>query len=155
MDDPDRGEGWMRVSGPAGGEDPGSDPRVAAIVRLLHRRRGWAWTLGASLVAFVGFVALLTSLWPNATGEPDVISGFIIILLLALAVVALTAVITDTVRLRRREPSIRARGTFGGPVRHRARYVLGWVALSAFPLLTVAILPRSTPSHTWRARAVP
>jgi hypothetical protein len=143
----------MRVSGPAGGEDPGSDPRVAAIVRLLHRRRGWAWTLGASLVAFVAFVAILTSLWPNATGEPGVISGFIIILLLALAVVALTAVITDTVRLRRREPSIRAHATsrtsyhpaaahpFRTPVRHRTSYVLGWVALAGFPLLTVVILP--------------
>lgn len=131
----------MLQSGPAGGEDPDADPRVAATVRLLHRRRGWAWTLGASLVAFVAFVAILTSLWPNATGALDVISGFIIILLGALAVVALTAVITDTVRLRRREPSVRALATFGRPVRHRTRHVLGWVALSAFPLLTVAILP--------------
>ena len=38
----------MRLSGPAGGEDPEADPRVAATVHLLHRRSGWAWTLGAA-----------------------------------------------------------------------------------------------------------
>jgi hypothetical protein len=132
------------------GLDPDADPRVAAAVHLLHRRRGWAWTLGGSLVAFVAFVAILTSLWPNAAGAVAVISGVTVILLLALAVVALTAVITDTVLLRRREPSIRAQATsrmsyhplaayqFGTPVRYR---VFGWVALAMFPLLTLVILP--------------
>ena len=144
------------VTTPAPGQQglgPDTDPRVAATVHLLHRRRGWAWTLGGSLVAFVAFVAILTSLWPNATGALAVISGFIIILLLALAVVALAAVITDTVRLRRREPSIRAQATsqtsyhpvaaypFSTPVRHRTSHVFARVALAMFPLLTVVILP--------------
>jgi hypothetical protein len=150
---PDRGQGWMQLGGPGGGEDPDTDSRVAAAVHLLHRRRGWAWTLGASLVAFVAFVAIGASLWPNATGALAATSGFIVVLLLALAVVALTAVITDTVRLRRREPFVRAQATgrtsyhpvaahpFRTPVRHRLSYVLGWVALAGFPLLTVVILP--------------
>jgi len=133
--------------------DPDTEPRVAAIVHLLHRRRGWAWTLGGSLVALVAFVAIGTNFWPNATGAVGVISGSTVILLLALVVVALTAVITDTVRLRRREPSIRAHATsrtshhpvtahpFRTPVHHRTSHVFGWVVLVTFPLLTVLILP--------------
>jgi len=144
------------VTTPAPGQpglDPDTDPRVAATVHLLRRRRGWAWTLGGSLVAFVAFVAILTSLWPNAAGAVAVISGFIIIPLLALAVVALTAVIADTVRLRRSEPSIRAQAAsrtsyhpvaaypLGAPVGHRTSYLLGWVALAMLPLVAVVILP--------------
>jgi hypothetical protein len=86
-------------------------------------------------------------------GAASVISGFAVILLLALAVVALAAVITDTVRLRRRERSIRANAASGTsvrpeplhlfrvPTRHGAIEVVGWVALATFPLLTVLILP--------------
>src|SRR5215472_13941757 len=139
MDYPGGGEGWMWPSGPADtppapgpqGMDPDTDPRVAATVHLLHRRRGWAWTLGASLVAFV----------------------------------ALTAVITDTVRLRRREPSVRAHAIsrtsyhpvvahpFRIPVRHRTSHVVGWVALSTFPLLTVLILPAQVDAVAYLAGA--
>jgi hypothetical protein len=156
------------VTTPAPGQqglDPDTDPRVAATVHLLHRRRGWAWTLGGSLVAFVAFVATVTSLWPTAKGAVAVIGGVTVILLLALAVVALTAVITDTVRLRRREPSIRAQATsrtsyhpvaaypFSTPVRHRTSYVFGWVALAMFPLLTVVILPDQVNAFAYLAGA--
>jgi hypothetical protein len=137
---PDGGEVWMGPSQPADvppapgeqGVDPGSDPRVAAVVFLLHRRRAWAWTLGASLVALAAVVAIGTSLGPGGTGAVSVIGGSAVLLLLALAVVALTAVITDTIRLRRRQPSVRAHAASGTsyhplatrpsrtPVRHRA-----------------------------------
>ena len=145
------------------GGDP--DPRVPAAVHLMHRRRGWAWTLGGSLVAFVAFVAILASLWPNATGAVAVIGGVTVILLLALAVVALTAVITDTVRLRRREPSIRAQAIsrmsyhpvaaypFGTPVRHRTSHVFAWVALAFFPLATVVSLPDQVNAFAYVAGA--
>jgi hypothetical protein len=158
---PDGGEVWIRPSEPADvppapgeqGVDTNKDPRVAGFMYLLHRRRGWAWTLGASLVALVAIVAIGTILWPGGTGAVSVISGFAVILLLALAVVALTAVVTDTVRLRRREPYVREHAIsrtsyhpaatlpFRKPVHHRASHVLGWVALATFPLLTVIILP--------------
>jgi uncharacterized membrane protein len=161
MDYPDGGEVWTQPTAsadvpPASAEqsvDPDTDPRVAAVVYLLHRRRGWAWTLGASVVALVVFVAIGTVLWPGGTGPVSVISGFTVILLLALAVVALAAVITDTVRVRRRGPSVRAQAAsrtshypvaahpFRTPVRHRPSHVVGWVALATFPLLTVVVLP--------------
>jgi hypothetical protein len=92
-------------------------------------------------------------LGPGATGAVSVIGGSAVLLLLALAVVALTAVITDTIRLRRREPSVRAYAASGTsyhplatrpsrtPVRHRAIQVVGWLALSTCPLLTVIVLP--------------
>jgi hypothetical protein len=161
MDYPDDGEVWMRPSGPAvvptapgeQGANPDNDPRVAAFRYLLHRRRGWAWTLGASLVALVAVVAISTILFPGGTGAVSVISGSTVILLLALGLVALTAVITDTVRLRRRKPYVRehaasqtshsplATRPLRTPVHHRASHVIGWVALATFPLLTVLVLP--------------
>ena len=119
----------------------------------MHRRRGWAWTLGASLVASVALVAIGTILFPGGTGAVSVVSGSAVILLLALGVVALTAVITDTVRLRRRRPCVLDMRPAGRPtarwqptpvrkpVRHRASHVVGWVALATFPLLTVLVLP--------------
>jgi hypothetical protein len=160
MGHPDSDEAWVQASGPADvapapGEqdvDPDTDPRVAAVVYLLHRRRAWAWTLGASLVALVAVVAVGTILRSGGTGAASVVGGFTLLLLLALAVVALTAVITDTIRLRRREPSVRAHAAsrmsyhpkasqFRTPVRHRVIHVVGWVALATCPLLTVLILP--------------
>jgi hypothetical protein len=158
---PDGGEVWMPTSGPADvppapgeqGVDPDSHPRVAAVVFLLHRRRAWAWTLGASLVALAAVVAIGTSLGPGGTGAVSVIGGSAVLLLLALAVVALTAVTTDTIRLRRREPSVRGHAASGTsyhplatrpsrtPVRHRAIHLIGWLALSTCPLLTVLVLP--------------
>jgi hypothetical protein len=130
-----------------------TDPRVASIVFLRHRRRGWVWTLSASLVALLSFVAVGTILWPGGTGAVSVISGSTVILLLALAVVALTAVFTETVRLKRRQRSVRAHAASRTsydtaaarqvrlPVRRRASHVVRWVALATFPLLTLIILP--------------
>jgi len=37
----------------AGLGDTGTHPEVDAAVRLLHRRRGWGWTGGGSLLALV------------------------------------------------------------------------------------------------------
>jgi len=173
VDYPDGGQGWLGPGESAGvppargeqGVGPDPDPRVGSIVFLRHRRRGWAWTLGASLVAFIAFVAIGTILWPGGTGAASVISGFTVILLLALAVVALTAVITDTVRLRRRERSVRANAAsrtsqrpeplhlFRVPGRRRAVEVAGWVALATFPLLTVLILPDQVDAVAYLAGA--
>jgi hypothetical protein len=97
----------------------------------------------------VALVAVGAILFPSGTGVVSVIGGSDVILLLALGVVALTAVLTDTVRLMRRRPYVRehaasrtsyspvATHPFRTPVRHRASHVVGWVALATFPTLLV------------------
>jgi hypothetical protein len=130
-----------------------SDPGVASAVRLLHRRRGWAWTLGASLITFVAFVIIGVNFWPNATGAVATISGIVIILLLALALISLIVVIADTVRLHGRHPSVRD-AAFSGvshhpvvahpfrtPVRHRGSHIAVWFVVVLFLGLTIGFLP--------------
>jgi uncharacterized membrane protein len=139
----------------AGGNvtDPDTHPDVAAAVHLLHRRRGWAWTLGGSVIAFVAFVIIGVHFWPNATGTVGGISGIIILLLLALAVIALIAVIVDTVKLHGRDPSVRdaagrrtshyplAAHPFRTPVHHRGSHVAVWFVLVLFTGLAIGFLP--------------
>jgi uncharacterized membrane protein len=133
--------------------DVNADPDVSTTVRLLHRRRGWAWTLGGSLIALVAFTAIGVHFWPNATGTVGAISGIIVILLLVLAVAALIMVLTDTAALRRRHPNARAvagRQTlhhplathpFRTPVRHRGSHVFVWLFLILWVGLAIGFLP--------------
>ena len=129
------------------------DPGVSAAVRVLHRRRGWAWTLGASVIAVVAFLISGVNFWPKAAGTVSAISGIIVTLLLLLALVALIVVIVDTVQLRRRHSSVRdaairrashhpvAAHPFRTPVRHRGSHVAVWIAIALFGSLTFAFLP--------------
>jgi hypothetical protein len=121
-------------------------------VHLLHRRRGWAWTLGGTLIAFVAFVAIGVHFWPNASGTTGAICGFIIIGLLGLAAASLVVVIVDTVKLHRRNPSVRrdaaGRTTYhplyAQPFRtphHRVSHVFAWVFLALWIGLAVGFLP--------------
>lgn len=133
--------------------DGGADQSVAATVRLLHRRRGWAWTLAGSLVAFVAFVVVGVNFWPDATGALAAISGIVVVLLLALAVAALIVVIVDTVHLRGRQPTVRdaavsgvshypvAVHPFRTPVRHRGSHVAVWFVIVLFMGVAIALLP--------------
>jgi hypothetical protein len=75
--------------GNIGSPDTGTHPEVDATVRLLHRRRGWGWTGGGSLLALVVFSILGSHLWATAGGALGAISGLVVLVLLALAVVGL------------------------------------------------------------------
>jgi hypothetical protein len=133
--------------------DAGADPGVTGAVRLLHRRRGWAWTFGASLIALLGFIIVGVNFWPDATGAVATISGIVIVLLLALAVVALIVVIVDTVRLHRRQLLVRDAAfsgvshhpvvthAFATPVRHRGSHLAVWFVIVLFMGLAIAFLP--------------
>lgn len=133
--------------------DAGTDPGVTSAVRLLHRRRGWAWTLGASLIVLVAFIAIGVNFWPNATGAVGAISGIVVVLLLALAVIALIVVIVDTVQLHQRQPAVRqaafsgvshhpvVRHPFATPVRHRRSHVAVWFAVVLFLGISISFLP--------------
>ncbi len=133
--------------------DPDNDPAVRATVRLLHRRRGWAWTLGGSLIALVAFVAIGEHVWPKPTGATTTIIGLILIALMALALTALVAVGVDTARLHNRHPAVRAHAAsrvshhplathpFHTPVHHWVSNVFAWVFVALWIGLAVGFLP--------------
>jgi hypothetical protein len=105
----------MSRTGPSGSSDGGSTgvadagprPGVDAAVRLLHRRRGWGWTGGGSLLALVVFAVIGSHLWATANGALGVISGLVVLVLLALTVAGLVMAVVDTVRLHRHHGAVR------------------------------------------------
>ena len=97
----------------AGIGDTGAHPEIDAAVRLLHRRRGWGWTGGGSLLALVVFTVIGSHLWANANGAVGVISGLVVLVLLALTVVGLVMAVVDTVRLHRRHGAVRDQARMG------------------------------------------
>jgi len=138
---------------PAGTADPDTHPEVAATVRLLHRRRGWAWTGTGSLIGIVVYAIIGAEFFPNPTGAMNAVSGVIVLLLLALAAAGLTVAVVDTTRLHPRDPTIRAHATartshhpvlahaYRYPPRHRVSGWFGRLMLVFWLGLTVAFLP--------------
>jgi hypothetical protein len=129
------------------------DPQVADTVRLLHRRRGWAWMTVISVVAWLTVTALVGGLAPDARGPGLAVAAIFVLLLTAVAVVGLVASIADTVRLRRRDPGLRARAgqrtvhyparahAYSYPPRHRFTWIFGWVMMLVLFGIGVAALP--------------
>jgi hypothetical protein len=122
-------------------------------VRLLHRRRGWAWTAVGSLVGLVAYALIGAHFFPHATGVVGAVSAVIAALLLALAAVGLIVAVVDTVRLHRRDAAIRARASgrtshypvlahaYRYPPRHRISGLFARLVLAGWLGLTVASLP--------------
>lgn len=144
-----------------GGQDPGTGPGVAATVRLLHRRRGWAWTAVGSLIGLIACALISARLSPNAAG----VSGAVVIVLVALAVTGLVVAVVDTVRLHRRDAAVqanaRARASHYPVVAHAYRYppkhwvswVFTWLLLACWILLTISFLPSQVNGVSYLAGA--
>jgi hypothetical protein len=151
----------------AAGASPESEPDVAATVRLLHRRRGWAWTGAGSLAGLVMYAIIGAHLFPNPTGAMAGVSAVVVLGLLALAVTGLIVAVVDTVRLHRRDTTVRvhaARRTSHYPVvahayrypsRHRISAVFGKLMLAFWLILTVAFLPDQVNAVAYLAGAGP
>ena len=139
-------------------KSPGSaatdaDPEVAAVVRLLHRRRGWIWATVISVVAWLTACGLLGGLAPNASGAGLAVSSIFILLLTAVAVVALVASVVDTVRLHRGDAAVRRQAmrrtahhpvrahAYSYPPRHRFSWVYAWVMMLILLGIGVVSLP--------------
>jgi hypothetical protein len=118
--------GGSSDGGKSGVPDTGTHPEVDATVWLLHRRRGWGWTGGGSLLALVVFTVIGSHLWANASGALGAISGLVVLVLLALTVVGLVMAVVDTVRLHRRDRAVRDQARMGTShyplVAHAYRY---------------------------------
>jgi hypothetical protein len=139
-------------------KSPGSastdaDPEVAAVVRLLHRRRGWIWATVISVVAWLTVAGLLGSLAPNATGAGVGVAAVFVLLLTVVAIVGLVASVVDTVRLHRCDAGVRQRAApraahyparahaYSYPPRHRFSWVFGWIVMLILLGIGVPALP--------------
>src|ERR1700678_2132183 len=73
---------------------------VDRIVRLHHRRGGWAWVGCGSLIGLVVYLVIGVALFANLTGTAETASVVPLFILLALMVIGLVTALVDTVRLR-------------------------------------------------------
>ena len=148
-----------------GGSSPVGHGHVDAAERLLHRRRGWSWIAGLSLIGFLGYAVVGAHFFPHATGAVADISAAIVVALLGLTVAGLIVAIVDTVKLRRLDGGVRARArsqtvhhpvvahAYRYPAKHRAAGVFAKVVLAFWILLTVSFLPNQVNAVAYLAGA--
>jgi hypothetical protein len=138
---------------------------VDATERLLHRRRGWSWIAGLSLIGFVGYAVIGAHFFPHASGVLGDISAAIVVALLGLIVAGLIVAIVDTVKLHRLDAGARtqARGrtvhhsviahAYRYPPKHGTAGVFGKVLLVFWFVLTISFLPNQVNAVAFLAGA--
>jgi hypothetical protein len=126
---------------------------VAKLVRLHHRRRGWAWVAMGSVIGLVVYAGIDVSLLESLTGTAEILSVIPVFVLLALVLAGLVVVIVDTSRIRRADAAVRVSAKGGVshyplyahahryPPRHRGSWVFVIVMLVAMTGITVFLLP--------------
>ena len=87
---------------------------VAMLVRLHHRRRGWAWVAMGSVIGLAVYAGIGVNLSGNLTGTAETFSAIPVFVLLALVLAGLVVVIIDTSRIHRADAAARvsAKGAF-------------------------------------------
>jgi hypothetical protein len=130
---------------------------VATLVRLHHRRRGWAWVATGSAIGLVVYEVIGV----NPTGTAGTLSVVPVFVLLALAVAGLIVVIADTLRIHRAEPAVQvsAKGSvshhppyahaYRYPPHHHGSWVFAIVMLIAMTGISVFILPAEVNSWAY------
>lgn len=131
----------------------GESSDVAKLVRLHHRRRGWAWVAVGSVIGLVVYAGIDVNLFENLTGAAEALSAISVFVLLALVLVGLVVVIVDTARIHRADAGVRvsAKGSVSHyplyahahryPPRHPGSWVAAIFMLVAMTGITVYILP--------------
>ncbi len=130
---------------------PVADPDVAATVRLLHRRQGWARVAVTSFMAFLLAYAVYANAQSQGAPAP---SWFLdmIIALGALTIAGIVAAVADTALLRRRPPAVRAQAAplaahhpsphaHHYPPRHLVTWALRWVGMLVILVVAVVSVP--------------
>jgi hypothetical protein len=127
---------------------------VATLVRLHHRRRGWAWVAVGSVIGLALYAAIDVNLFNSLTGTAETLSLIPVVVLLALVLVGLVDVIVDTARLHRADADVQvsAKGSvshyplyahaYRWPPRHPASWVAAIFMLVAMTCITAYILPQ-------------
>jgi hypothetical protein len=144
-----------------GEPSPDSRPEVAATVRLLHRRRGWAWTAAGSFIGLCVYAVIGSHFFPNPPGAAGAVNGLAVIVLLGLTIVGLVVAIVDTVRLHRLAPETKAHAlgrtshhpviahAYRYPPHHRFSWVFSRLLLAAWVALTIGFLPAQVNSAAY------
>jgi len=139
----------------------GESSDVAKLVRLHHRRRGWAWVAIGSAIGLVLYGGIGVDLFGNRAGTAGTLGLIPVFVLLALALAGLIVVIVDTARLHRADAAVRvsAKGSVAHypfyahahsyPPRHHGSWVFVIVMLVAMTGIAVAILPAEVNSWAY------
>jgi hypothetical protein len=134
---------------------------VANLVRLHHRRRGWAWVATGSVIGLAVYLGIDVNQFENLTGTAGILSVIAVFVLLALVLAGLVVVIVDTSRIHRAEAIVQvsAKGSVSHyplyahahsyPPRHHGSWVFVIVMLAAMTGITVAILPAEVNSWAY------
>jgi hypothetical protein len=134
---------------------------VAKLVRLHHRRRGWAWVAIGSAIGLVVFAGIDVNLFENLTGTAGTLSVIPVFVLLALVLAGLVVVIVDTSRIHRADAAVQvsAKGSVSHyplyahahryPPRHHGSWVFVIVMLVAMTGLAVFLLPAEVNSWAY------
>ena len=77
------------------------------LVRLHHRRRGWAWVAIGSVIGLVVYLGIGVNLFENLTGTAETLGVIPVFVLLALVLAGLVVVIVDTSRIHRADAGVR------------------------------------------------
>ncbi|HEV2253931.1 MAG TPA: hypothetical protein VGS06_12115 [Streptosporangiaceae bacterium] len=144
----------------------GEAPEIAKLVRLHHRRRGWAWVAIGSVIGLVVYVGIDVKQFENLTGTAETLGAIPVFVLLALVLAGLVVVIVDTSRIHRADAAVRvsAKGSVSHfplyahahryPPRHHGSWVFVILMLAAMTGITVAILPAEVNSWAYVVGAV-
>jgi hypothetical protein len=123
---------------------------VGNLVRLHHRRRGWAFVATGSAIGLAGYAAIDAS----RTGTAETFSAIPVFALAALAVAGLVVVIVDTLLIHRADASLQVSAKSGvshypwyahahrWPPRHPGSWVAAIFMLLAMTAITVYIVPQ-------------
>jgi hypothetical protein len=134
---------------------------VAKLVRLHHRRRGWAWVAIGGLIGLVVYAGTGVNPFENLTGTAEILGAISVFVLLALVLAGLVVVIVDTSRMHRADAAVRlsAKGSVAHyplyahahryPPRHHGSWVFAIFMLVAMTGITVAILPAEVNSWAY------
>jgi hypothetical protein len=134
--------------------DTSQSPDVATLVRLHHRRRGWAWVATGSVIGLAVYAGIDVNLFANLSGTAATLSVIPVLVLVALAVAGLVVVIVDTARIHRADEELRVSAkadvshypvyahAHRWPPRHPASWVAGLLVLLAITCFTAYMVPQ-------------
>jgi hypothetical protein len=132
----------------------GESSKVATLVTLHHRRRGWAWVAAGSAIGLAVYAGIDANLSGRVTGTAETLSVIPVFVLIGLVLVGLVVVIADTARLHRADAAarVKAKGSvshhplyahaYRWPPRHPGSWVAIIFMLTAMTCITAYILPQ-------------
>ena len=138
---------------PPARRDSSEPADVAQVVRLHHRRRGWAWVAVGGVIGLAVYVGIGINLFENLTGTAEILGVIPVFVLLALVLAGLVVVIVDTSRIRRADSAVQAsaKGSVSHyplyahahryPPRHHGSWVFVIFLLATMTGIAIFILP--------------